>query len=230
MKALAGGLAVIVGGGLDLRRVIVRVPVLGLPVGPDEAPGLLEVRSLIDVLLAPLDFGFHAAAGMLPLAHVSRRLLISSLVRQLLVLVGEPDLLQLLLLQIRSRVVLEVVASALELVYCRELCLLVVIGVESAIGRLVSGALSLLERAGRVREAHARAADLGRSGGKRAVDTLTLCQRYVIDGAELGRHQPVVLLRLLHYGQLVVPPLHFIDCVRNFLAEALVLVALDSNG
>ena len=111
---------------LKLSRVVIRVPILGLPVGPDKAASLLEICCLVDVLLAPLNLSFQATASLLPIAQIRLRLLISPLVSQLLVLVGEPHLLQLLLLDIRRRVVMEVVAAALKLVLRRELHLLLV--------------------------------------------------------------------------------------------------------
>ena len=57
-----------VSAGFELSRVVIRVPILGLPVGPHEATGLLEVGCFIDVLLAPLNLSLQAAARMLPLA------------------------------------------------------------------------------------------------------------------------------------------------------------------
>ena len=52
------------------------------------------------MLLAALDLCLHAAASQLPLAEEGGRLLVAPLVRQLLVLELEPELLQLLLLML----------------------------------------------------------------------------------------------------------------------------------
>ena len=139
-----------VSAGFELSRVVVRVPILGLPVGPHEAAGLLKICGLVDVLLAPLHLSFHATARLLPLAQIGLRLLITPLVSQLLIFVGEPHLLQLLLLDIRRRVVMEVVAAALKLVLRRELHLLLIIGVEGLVGWLESGALRLRKCTGGV--------------------------------------------------------------------------------
>ena len=97
------------------------------------------------MLFAPLDLGFHAPASLLPLAEISVRLLVSPLVGQLLVLVREPNLFQLLFLDIRGRVVVEIVAAPFKLVCSRELDLLVVVRVEGLLARLERGTLSLCE-------------------------------------------------------------------------------------
>ena len=107
-----------------LRRVIIRVPVLGLPVGADEATGLFKISRLVQVLLAALNLGFHAAASLGPLAHVSCHFLVGALISQLLVLVVPPELLQLLLLELVSREIRKVRGRTLELVHRRELHLL----------------------------------------------------------------------------------------------------------
>lgn len=138
-----GALILAISARFKLSRVVIWVPILGLPISPDKAAGLLKIGSLVDVLLAPLNLSFHAATCLLPLAKVSLRLLISPLVRQLLVLVGEPHLLQLLLLDIRGRIVLEVVAAAFELILCRKLNLLLIVGVEGLVGRFECGAFRL---------------------------------------------------------------------------------------
>ena len=75
-------------------------------------------------------------------------LLIAPLVRQLLVLVREPDLLQLLFLNVSSWVVSEIVTSAFEFVGRGEFSLLVAIRVECLEWWLVSGALCLGEGSG----------------------------------------------------------------------------------
>ena len=76
---------------------------------------------------------------------------------------GEPDLFELLFFNICGRIISEVVTSALELVRCRELGLLLAIRVECLEGWLVRGALRLGERPGRVRKFD-RAAHFSRSG------------------------------------------------------------------
>ena len=91
-------------------------------------------------------------------------LLVAPLVRQLLVLVREPDLLQLLFLNVSSRVVSEIVTSALEFVGRGEFGLLVAIRVECLEWWLVGGALCLGESPGSVREFD-RAGNLSRGGG-----------------------------------------------------------------
>ena len=76
------------------------------------------------------------------------RFFITSLVRKLLVFMGKPYLLELLLFQICSRIVLKVVAAAFKLVRCCEFRLLFPISVESAEGGLVHSSFGLLERPG----------------------------------------------------------------------------------
>ena len=137
-----------IGRRFELGRVIVWIPILRLPVGSDESTSLLKVGRLVDVLLAPLDFGLHAAPSLAPISEVGVRLLISPLVRQLLVLVGEPDLLQLLLFDVSGRIILIVVAASFKLIDRGELRLLVAVSEERFVRGLVCRALRLLELPG----------------------------------------------------------------------------------
>ena len=85
------------------------------------------------MLLAALDFCLHAAASQLPLAEEGGRLLVAPLVRQLLVLELEPELLQLLLLMlalVRRREVRVVIRTALESIGRRVFDLLIGVRVE----------------------------------------------------------------------------------------------------
>ena len=113
---------------------------------------MLKVGRFVDVLLAALDFGLHAAPSLAPISEVGVRLLISPLVRQLLVLVGEPDLLQLLLFDVSGRIILEVVATTFELIDCGELGFLIAVSEECFVGGLVGRALRLLELPSGARE------------------------------------------------------------------------------
>ena len=184
--------------GLEGHGIVVTVPILGFPVSPDEAAGLFEVRSLVDVLFSPLDLGLHAAPSRAPFSNVGVLLLGLPLVRQLLVFMGEPDLFELLFFDICGRIVGKIVASALKLVSCREFGLYFAIGVERLEGWLVSGAFCLSERASGVRKLY-RAAHFRRSCRKSSVCTLGLINRYIVDRAKLGRHQAVIAL--LGFGQ-----------------------------
>lgn len=90
------------------------------------------------------------------------RLLIAPLVCKLLVFMIEPDLLELLLFNIGRWVVLEVIATTLELVHGCEFRLLISIRVEGLEGGLVGRALGLLEVSSRICEPHTLTAKLRR--------------------------------------------------------------------
>ena len=97
------------------------------------------------MLLATLDLSLHATTGLAPLTKIGSSFFIASLISQLLVLVVEPELLQLLLLHVSRRVVRKVARLALELIDCGVLDLLLTIRVECLVGWPVGGALSLAE-------------------------------------------------------------------------------------
>ena len=129
-----------------LCRVVIRVPVLSLPVGAYEATGLLEVGGLIQVLLSTLDLSLHAAPCLAPLAQIGSCFFVAALVSKLLVLVMEPDFLKLLLLELVGREVRKVARDSLKLVCCCVLHLLLRVGVEGLERWAVSGTLRLSER------------------------------------------------------------------------------------
>jgi len=79
--------------------------VLGLPILPDPASGVVEVRGHCHVLLLSLDLCLHPASGVAPLLHGLFSFFVSPLVGQLFVAVVEPDLLKLLLVHLTSRIV-----------------------------------------------------------------------------------------------------------------------------
>ena len=129
-------------------RVVVRVPVLGLPIGPYEATGLFEIRCLIQMLFSALDFSFHSATSLGPLAQVSLRFFVPSFVSKLFVLIVEPGLLELLLGQLVCRIVRKVAGSSLEVVLGLKLDSSLIIGIERLKSRLKGGALSLTKVGG----------------------------------------------------------------------------------
>ena len=131
---------------------MVRIPILGLPVGPDEASSLLEVGRLVKVFLASLNFCLHASTRLGPLTQMVLGFFVATLVSELLVLVLPPDLLQALLFQVSCREVRIEVGASFELVRRRVLDLLLVVGVERLERRFESGAFCLPESAICVRE------------------------------------------------------------------------------
>ena len=126
-------------------RVIVGVPLDGLPVRPHETSGLLEVCCVVEVLFAPLNLSLHAPSRLAPLSEVGGRFFVTSLLGQLLVFVLPPDRFELLLLQVIGRVVHEVIGAPLELVDCRISDLLLAVRVELLEAGLECGAFSLRE-------------------------------------------------------------------------------------
>lgn len=98
-------LVLAVRGGVLLGWVPVGIPVLCLPVGAYEATCLLEVRCLVQVLLATLDLALHASSGLGPLTQVCCCFLVATLISQLLVHVLVPDCLEALLVQLVGWVV-----------------------------------------------------------------------------------------------------------------------------
>ena len=162
MRALLLILAVI--RRFEYCRIVVAIPMNSFEIGPDEPTGFFKVCCLINLLFAPLNFGLHSASGLAPFAKVGMVLLVATLVRQLLVLVREPDLLQLLFLNVSSRVVSEIVTSALEFIGRGEFGLLVAVRVECLEWWLVGGALCLGEGPRSVREFD-RTGNLSRGGG-----------------------------------------------------------------
>ena len=76
------------------------------------------------MLFTALDLGLHTSTRLTPLAQVCSCLLIAPLIHELFVLVVEPYLFQLLLLQVICWVVSKVVRAALKLINCRKLHIL----------------------------------------------------------------------------------------------------------
>ena len=128
-------------------RVVIRIPIFGLPISSDKASRLFKVCRFVEMFLASLDFGFHAATGLTPFAQVCGSLLVPPLISQLLVLVVPPYLLELLLFDLGGRIIRKEAGSAFEFVDRRVLDLLVTIGVEALKLRFVCGAFGLRERA-----------------------------------------------------------------------------------
>ena len=89
--------------------VVIRVPILCLPIGSNETSRLFEVRSLIEMFFSALDLSLHAATSLAPLSQVSRCFFIAPLVAKLFVLVFEPDCFEFLLFKIIGRMVHEIV-------------------------------------------------------------------------------------------------------------------------
>ena len=175
-----------------MSRVIIRIPILGLPVGANEASRLLKIGCFVDVLLAALDLGLHASTCLAPLTQVCCRLLVASFVHQLLILVMEPYLLQLLLLQVICWVVSVVVGAALKLVDGRELHFLRLgARVERFEWWAVGGALRLSEGAASIGEV------LGSGCGGRSHGALVVYNRHIVDRSKLRCHQAMLTLLLL---------------------------------
>ena len=59
---------------------------------------------------------------------------------------------------------------------------------------------------------------------------MALGEGYIVDGAELRRHETVMIFSFLHDSELVIPCLDFIYGICDFSAKGLMLVALYSNG
>ena len=95
--------------GIILSRIQINVPILGLPTSPHKASSLLKVGGFVLVLLSALDLGLHSSASCSPFPQESYCFFVSSLVLKLLVLVIEPYLLKLLLMDLCRWVVVEVV-------------------------------------------------------------------------------------------------------------------------
>ena len=74
-------------------RVVIAIPMHCLEICPDEAASFLEISRLVDLLFAPLNLGLHTAPGLAPFPEISVIFLISTLIRQLLVLMRVPNLL-----------------------------------------------------------------------------------------------------------------------------------------
>ena len=73
-------LVLAVRGGVFLGRILVRVPVLSLPVGAHEPTSFLEVGGLVEVLLAALDFSLHSATGLAPFTQVGSGFFVAAFV------------------------------------------------------------------------------------------------------------------------------------------------------
>ena len=104
---------------------MIRIPALSLPIGAYEATGLLKVGGIVEVLLATLNFSFHAPTSQGPLTQVVLSFFVSALIGELFVFVVPPHLLELLLFQVRCRVVRIVVRCTFKFVRRRKLNLLV---------------------------------------------------------------------------------------------------------
>ena len=76
------------------------------------------------MLFTALDLGLHTSTRLTPLTQVCSCLLVAPLIHQLFVLVVEPYLFQLLLLQVICWVVSKVVRAALKLIDRRKLHIL----------------------------------------------------------------------------------------------------------
>lgn len=72
------------------------------------------------MLLLALNFGFHPGACLTPLVHDVASLLVATLLSKFAILALKPHVLELLLDDVVSRVVVEVVRAALKSVLCRE--------------------------------------------------------------------------------------------------------------
>lgn len=84
---------------------------LALPIGPNKSSRLLKISCIVYVFLSPLNLGFHATTCLSPLVHNLFGFLISSFFLELPVLVLKPDLFHLLLVNVASRVVVEVAGA-----------------------------------------------------------------------------------------------------------------------
>lgn len=156
-------------------------------VGADEAPRFLEVCRFVNLLLTTLNLGLHATSCLAPLSQIGMIFLISSLISQLLILMGEPNLLQLLLLDVSCWIVCKVVASSFEFVGRGEFGLLIAIRVECLEWRSICRTFGLREIASCVGESHGTAGwwQFARRSGRRDAVTLRRFRwnRHIVDRA-----------------------------------------------
>ena len=89
--------------GIILRGIHVWVPILRFEVRAYKTTCLFKVRCIVEVLLPTLDFRFHTTTGLTPLTKVGCGFFVAPLVSELLILVVEPELLKLLLLDVSGR-------------------------------------------------------------------------------------------------------------------------------
>lgn len=140
----------------------------------------------------------------------------------------KPQLLQLLLLDVRRRVVRKVRGLPLKLIDSGELDLLVTARVECLEGWSVGGTFCLAESSCHVRKSDGAGACL--RGTLRALrDVLALRERYIVDRSKLCCHQAVLLMLLfLQYGQLMVFILDYSLGICEFLSECFMFIGLDT--